>query len=95
MSFSKKEPGESFHFAGPRGKKKYTRLIQLVTENRYLRPPPPPRDQLPPPPPPRDPPPLGAELRLGAELPCCMLPDVPDAPDDPRLCTTDGLIRTG
>jgi len=54
----------------PRGKKKYTRLIQLVTENRYRRPPPPLRELLLP---------LLLLLPRGAE---------------PRLCTTDGLIRT-
>jgi hypothetical protein len=72
---------------GPRGKKKYTRLTQLVTENRYRRPPPPwelPPRELPLPP---------VLPRLGAGLECGAL-DEDEPVELPRLCTTDGLIRT-
>jgi hypothetical protein len=74
---------KSEDFAGPRGKKKYTRLTQLVTENRYRRPPPPLRGLAAP----RDPPLDGAR------------PEPDELEEEPlelvRLCTTDGLIRTG
>jgi hypothetical protein len=83
----KKSPAKVRDFAGPRGKKKYTRLTQLaLLKLVYRRPPPPPREL----PPPRDPPldaPRPELEELGVE------PE--DDPEDPlRLCTTDGLIRT-
>jgi hypothetical protein len=71
---------KSEDFAGPRGKKKYTRLTQLALQKMvYRRPPPPPRELLAP----RDPPLEGARLE-------------PDEFEEAlvRLCTTDGLILT-